>query len=43
MVETSTKLQLADIQIDGLKKSLQHAELTLKEIKVFFIVPLPPQ
>lgn len=34
MIETTTKLQLADIQIDGLKRQKHHAELTAQEIKV---------
>ncbi|XP_054289875.1 prefoldin subunit 1-like isoform X2 [Macrosteles quadrilineatus] len=33
MIETTTKLQLADIQIDGLKRQKHHAELTAQEIK----------
>uniref|UniRef100_A0A1B6GL85 Prefoldin subunit 1 n=1 Tax=Cuerna arida TaxID=1464854 RepID=A0A1B6GL85_9HEMI len=33
MVDTTTKLQVADIQIEGLKRSKQHAELTAQEIK----------
>lgn len=37
MVETSTKLQLADIQIESLKRTKQHAELTAQEIKVFLL------
>ncbi|XP_063237610.1 prefoldin subunit 1 [Bacillus rossius redtenbacheri] len=32
MLETSQKLKLADVQIDNLKKSIHHAELTDKEI-----------
>lgn len=32
MVDTTQKLRLADIQIDSLKRTKQHAELTIKEI-----------
>lgn len=32
MIDTTQKLRLADIQIDGLKRSKQRAELTIKEI-----------
>ena len=32
MVETSQKLKLADIQIETLKRSMTHAQLTDKEI-----------
>merc|ERR1712007_95238 len=32
MVETSQKLKLADIQIDSLKRTITHAQLTDKEI-----------
>ncbi|PSN40340.1 Prefoldin subunit 1 [Blattella germanica] len=32
MLETTQKLKLADIQIESLKRSQQHAQLTEKEI-----------
>nr|CAG4638880.1 EOG090X0LK7 [Cyclestheria hislopi] len=32
MVETSHKVKLTDIQIDSLKRSIMHAQLTSKEI-----------
>ncbi|XP_069673113.1 prefoldin subunit 1 [Periplaneta americana] len=32
MLETTHKLKLADVQIDNLKRSMQHAQLTEKEI-----------
>lgn len=32
MVDTTTKLQLADLQIEGLKRTKHHAELTAQEI-----------
>nr|CAD7456023.1 unnamed protein product [Timema tahoe] len=32
MLETTHKLKMADVQIDGLKRSIQHAQLTDKEI-----------
>ncbi|XP_063974534.1 prefoldin subunit 1 [Diachasmimorpha longicaudata] len=32
MVDTTQKLKLADIQIESLKRTKQHAELTIKEI-----------
>ncbi len=32
MVETSQKLKLADLQIETLKRSMTHAQLTDKEI-----------
>lgn len=32
MVETSQKLKLADLQIETLKRSITHAQLTDKEI-----------
>ncbi|XP_067011148.1 prefoldin subunit 1 [Anabrus simplex] len=38
MLETTQKLKLADVQIDSLKRSMQHAMLTAKEIAA-----LPPE
>lgn len=32
MIETSQKLRIADIQIENLKKSKQHSEITEREI-----------
>lgn len=32
MLETTQKLKLADLQIEALKRSIQHAQLTDKEI-----------
>ncbi|XP_034949732.1 prefoldin subunit 1 [Chelonus insularis] len=32
MIDTTQKLKLADIQIESLKRSKQHAELTIAEI-----------
>ena len=34
MTDTAQKLKLADLQIDGLKKSKIHTELTIHELKV---------
>lgn len=34
MLETTQKLKIADAQIDGLKRNIQHAQLTDKEIAV---------
>ena len=36
--ETNQKLRIADVQVDGLKKQITHAQLTDKEIQVTFIV-----
>ncbi|KAJ1522388.1 hypothetical protein ONE63_002676 [Megalurothrips usitatus] len=33
MTDTAQKLKIADIQIEGLKKSKMHTELTVKELK----------
>ncbi|XP_026281859.1 prefoldin subunit 1 [Frankliniella occidentalis] len=33
MTDTAQKLKLADLQIDGLKKSKIHSELTIQELK----------
>lgn len=32
IIDTTQKLKLADVQIDSLKRSKQHAELTVKEV-----------
>nr|CAD7589497.1 unnamed protein product [Timema genevievae] len=37
MLETTHKLKMADVQIDGLKRSIQHAQLTDKEISAYLV------
>ncbi|CAG2057190.1 unnamed protein product, partial [Timema podura] len=39
MLETTHKLKMADVQIDGLKRSIQHAQLTDKEISLISCKP----
>lgn len=37
MTDTAQKLKISDIQIDGLKKSKIHTELTIGELKVCLV------